>query len=351
MKKIILLLTSLLATTQLMSVSFDCDKARSSIELQICQSDTLSILDSQVAGTYGTLRETPKNFYFINELYHDQKAWQKMRDRECGSLSNAKLKTCLVDVYEQRLQALDLLQIQSSASVSIMDHGVCSSVPIKEKIIVDNDQDICNTYTYLDNNSRIKLTNDVLVSSGKNSTASAILKIVDEKNVITSNHCDAYKNRGIYQESVVYINQNVISFQYFAWEYTGGAHGNGDNYYVNYDRNSGELITWKTLFKNNKKFKNYLQKRVKNELLVQGFISKEYEAKVIASFENVGYFSIRHNGLYIEYDSYELAPYSSGYPSLLVSKKVLKKYMSKKQYRDYFRNDGSVYLNLSCQNK
>jgi len=139
--------------------------------------------------------------------------------------------------------------------------------------------------------------------------------------------------------------------KYWRWEYTGGAHGDGENYYINYNRNTGEIITWDTLFKDNKVFLNYVKRRIYDELVEIAYVGKGSAKEAGSIVTKTGYFSIRSDGLYIEFGPYEIAPYSSGLPSLSISKKVLKKYMSKTLYRTYFINDGSVYLDTTCSKK
>lgn len=348
MKVSIFILTALFWFSSLLGAELNCKKASNVIDKSICQNETLTSLEIEVTGLYDTLQHNPNYFYFSNELYAQQHKWKKTRNNECRTHDSTKIEACLQGFYEEQKSYLKSLKEKAESGVAIVHNKRCDEVGIKTKILVNNSEDICSKYTYLDNNARIKLTQSVLQQDVNNKVATAILNIVDNKSVIKKDHCSAYKNQEIYEESVVYINPNVISLKYFGWEYKGGAHGNGRNYYVNYDRKDGSLITWDTLFKNNKKFFKYVKKRVKNELMVPGFVPQKEQERVLKAFSQTGSFSIRHNGLYIEYGSYELAPYSAGYPSLTISKKVLKKYLSKKLYRGYFRNDGSVYLNVSC---
>lgn len=349
MKKYLTFLTPFLAIMPLLSADITCNTPKEKLEQKICSSDALKKLYIQVSGRYETLKTTPNYFYFINELREEQQQWKKMTKSRCLNLVDSKQESCLSDAYQKRLSALKELESRAMKNVAVYENGSCNDVAIITKIVVDNSKDICSKYTYLDNNSRIKLSNSVLSKEAEITSEDAILAVVDYKNVIAEDHCDAYSNQEVFEESVVYINPNVVSLKYFGWEYRGGAHGNGDNYYINYDRNDGSIVTWETLFKNNTAFVNYLKKRVKKELMVKNYLDKKDQEAALNAFKNLGYFSIRSNGLYIEYGAYEIAPYASGYPSLLVNKQTLKKYMSKKIYRRYFVNDGSVYLNTECK--
>ncbi len=50
----------------------------------------------------------------------------------------------------------------------------------------------------------------------------------------------------------------------------------------------------------------------------------------------LGYFAITNEGLLIQYGKYEITLGASGLPSLVVSKEILKQYMSRKMYGKYF---------------
>jgi len=333
--------------TQLFSASFNCTQAQTSIEKQICKSERLDLLDRKVSGYYQSIQMEPKNFYLKNTLRNTQRKWIKLRNKTCAS--TVTQENCLIKMYENRLQALIDLDELTNNSISIVEKGRCSTINIIKQSTIDIEPKMCNSYRYFDKEKFILLTKTVLNQETKNITYKLIFKGANSSNSVSANECEEVREQGIYEQNIVYINQNVLSFQYFGWEYTGGAHGNGGNYYINFNRNDGSVIRWSTLFKENKKFKAYLKNRVKNELLVEGYLNKKYEDDTLEAFTTNGYFSIRNDGLYIEYPSYELAPYSSGYPSLLVSKKTLKKYMKNSLYRKYFINDGSVYLQASCE--
>jgi hypothetical protein len=54
------------------------------------------------------------------------------------------------------------------------------------------------------------------------------------------------------------------------------------------------------------------------------------------NFRKEGYFAIIDKGLLIQYGKYEITPGSSGLPSIVVSKEVLKQYMTKEMYETCF---------------
>lgn len=337
-----LILISLFISTNLYTASFDCDNARSKIEKKICSSKTLNRLDSLVGWQYVFFTKEPKAFYLKHRVRKEQRLWLKKRNKECSSLPDNLLEKCLISSYEERLKKLQLLEKQTSQSFAIIDNKKCSKVNIVNKTFINLKGDTCDKYNYLD-----KTTRDNLLSSNQHIPALFLDQNISQIPSQNKN-CDDYSYYTSYKENIVYINPIVISFQYERSSYSGGSHGDGENYYINYNRQTGETLTWETLFKNNTKFNEYVKNRIKNELLREGYIDARYLNTTLEAFKTTGYFSIRSDALYIEYGLYELAPYSAGFQSLNISKKILKRYMKKSLYNLYFINNGTVYLNTSC---
>lgn len=88
------------------AASFDCSKARSVIERQICDSDELSQLDERLERHYRGALHVLSNAREC--LRQDQRAWLRARNA-CTD------ETCLRESYLRRLAALDALQPGANA--------------------------------------------------------------------------------------------------------------------------------------------------------------------------------------------------------------------------------------------
>jgi len=143
----------------------------------------------------------------------------------------------------------------------------------------------------------------------------------------------------IYRESLEYLGENMATIKVFQYEYgAGAAHGNGHTSYYVYDREYGMRLDWKDLFGFNKAFELYILKSVVREITDEDFISRFKASDQLLNFRQPGYFAITDEGLVIQYGKYEIAPGSSGLPSLFVPKEVLKQYIDNAIYQKYFTN-------------
>ncbi len=95
----LLLLTLVCFVHPTWAASFDCAKAATDIEHRICQDTELSDLDSQLGDLYGGLRKAMDEDR-RESLTAGQRRWLGERNR-CEST------TCLRDVYQQRIEALN----------------------------------------------------------------------------------------------------------------------------------------------------------------------------------------------------------------------------------------------------
>jgi len=81
------------------AASFDCNKAETDIEIQICSSETLNLLDEKMAVVYKKAKAISSDGLLIKE----QRDWMKERNT-CSSLEN--IEGCLVASYEDRIKFL-----------------------------------------------------------------------------------------------------------------------------------------------------------------------------------------------------------------------------------------------------
>ncbi len=123
----------------------------------------------------------------------------------------------------------------------------------------------------------------------------------------------------------------------FQYEYgAGAAHGNSQISHYMYDRKYGMEFDWESLFGQDEVFDKYVFNRVVNEIADEDFITYVKSSNQLLNFRNSGYFAITNEGLLIQYGKYEITPGSSGLPSLVVPKEVLKEYMTKEAYEKCF---------------
>ncbi len=88
--------------------SFNCAKARTKIELAICESKVIARADKKLGSIYKILGKklSKKN---VKRLRKDQRGWIKNRDWKCKKKSNKALNYCLRRHYGKRLLTLNLL--------------------------------------------------------------------------------------------------------------------------------------------------------------------------------------------------------------------------------------------------
>lgn len=92
------------ATTWANGPSFDCNRASTSIEREICGSRLLSDLDQEMASLYFSIREQ-KSGNDANNFIQGARAWGRLRNSACGT-GNTIDQDCLVDLYRDRVASL-----------------------------------------------------------------------------------------------------------------------------------------------------------------------------------------------------------------------------------------------------
>lgn len=93
-------LICLLTYAQVQAASFDCDKARSSLEKQICSNNELSDLDAQVGEVYGAAKQNAST-HEAERLTQEQRQWLRNVRNRCEDAA------CLLKTYKSRLNELD----------------------------------------------------------------------------------------------------------------------------------------------------------------------------------------------------------------------------------------------------
>lgn len=105
---------------------------------------------------------------------------------------------------------------------------------------------------------------------------------------------------------VLFKSFEIISIALTYYINTGGAHGNTNISFLNFDALTGKRILNKNLFKNEPAFKEvaklYFEASVKNEDVI-------FEPNNFKLPTNIGY---NEDGIILLYNTYEIAPYSTG---------------------------------------
>ena len=199
----------------------------------------------------------------------------------------------------------------------------------------------CEEYSYISSLQRLKLIKQNFLLGDILSDSLSIPSINTDQLVVTNltecNVQDIAVNEFTYKENISYLNKNIVSIQVFQYEYGADtAHSNDHISYYMYDREYGMKLDWETLFGQNEVFDKYVFKRVLQELADEDFITYFKVSDQLFNFRNAGYFTITNKGLLIQYGKYEITPGSSGLPSIVVPKKVLKQYMTTEMYEKCF---------------
>ena len=106
---------------------------------------------------------------------------------------------------------------------------------------------------------------------------------------------------------VMYHSEVVISVALTSYQNTGGAHGLLNISFLNFDVETGELITNEDLFSDFSAFKTIAEQHFNNEIAEKK--DQYFEPDTFTLPENIGF---DDEGLFLLYNTYEIAPYSTG---------------------------------------
>jgi len=107
MKKIIVGI--LLCIVYLNAVSFNCKKASTQIEKEICSDAKLGKLDEDLALLYKSTKKTFTERH-VDALIKDQISWMRTRNKKCKAISKQALSACLENHYSFRINELNKYQ-------------------------------------------------------------------------------------------------------------------------------------------------------------------------------------------------------------------------------------------------
>lgn len=123
-------------------------------------------------------------------------------------------------------------------------------------------------------------------------------------------------------------DSSVVTVEVATDIYTGGAHGNFNQQYMNFDPQTGKRIPLESIFQSGyeqqlnkvveKKFRATYNVSPDKDLSDEGYQFEE------GKYYNPNNFALLENGIKFYYNSYEIAPYSSGPSEIFVPYKELK---------------------------
>ncbi len=202
--------------TQIHAAGFDCDKAKTKIELTICEKSELSDLDSQMMQLYDSTLANAKS---INLLKSDQKLWLKNIRNNCPN------SDCLISMYHKRIEELESVKLNSEIQdykISYLSNGKIRFTYRKLSKIFNLADHIqgCqgNLYDSGTNEKNIPSNPGIgVVSILKNpETTTLLLLITASPNCNIQGHCGAGTNNGFIaltitdKLNIVYLNSFIF---------------------------------------------------------------------------------------------------------------------------------------------
>jgi len=127
---------------------------------------------------------------------------------------------------------------------------------------------------------------------------------------------------GDYTTAIESNEGNILSMRVSAWANTGGAHGNGVSFYLNFDKRTGDTLSLLNIIK--PETLDELVARAKQQFVKENGNIKETGWFFEGDFIMPRTFSISKGGLLFLYQPYEAGPYMMGMPSFFLSWKQIR---------------------------
>lgn len=132
--------------------------------------------------------------------------------------------------------------------------------------------------------------------------------------------------------SLLYFDENIISYSYEHYAYLGGAHGNSRQQIFNFDMQDASVFSEKDVF-----IDNYSE--LLSDLIKEQIVANKAEIESVADLSDFNYyekeikpnnnFIVDNEGITYVYNPYDIAPYSMGQTAVFLSYEVLKPILRK----------------------
>ena len=412
MKKIVLILNFFVFFVH--AASFDCKKATTAIEKDICSDANLSALDEALAKVYKKVLalsiqnrlskyEGSSNYNFFKQT---QKKWLKARNRNCGKYRGDERKECLLSYYTARIEKLK--EFDDGAMVyrnfkhllflythrpyiaenfkPYLDKASYEKLK-KELLDWEKSYEVCrNRFGVLDENCTKKVAKEkwayynALLQKYKNHRT---LNVNDTETSLERTHIsfeeeekcfiyDFYKKSEIQKlcknepefeeleftvpkdpkpcsrdthrmfekndQTISYINKNVVVIKTETSDYTGGLHGDFATDCLNLDRNSGKIIQWSDLFGKRKRVLYSFIVRNVRDLIGLEHVDRLSDDELYDMSASADRMELTDEGIVIRFGLYEISGYADGEPSFLIPLEKLKSVMTPEKFAYYFGN-------------
>ncbi len=149
----------------------------------------------------------------------------------------------------------------------------------------------------------------------------------DAKNTYEYNKANGYPimvYEAIYTYNITYNKDNIISLYSDQYIYSGGAHGLTTRHSQNWKMECGKEISLYEVYKNNPYFILDILKNINTQ--IENNIENEtnqyfdnYCKLILDTFNPNQFYIVSNSELTIFFQQYDIAPYSSGIPTFLVS--------------------------------
>lgn len=113
---------------------------------------------------------------------------------------------------------------------------------------------------------------------------------------------------------------NVISLYADEYIYSGGAHGDTVRTSQNWNTIAGKMIKLEDVFKNNPYFMVDIFKEINRQITANPRVFFEDSCQLVISTFNPNSFYLTKDAVYIYYQHYDIAPYSTGIPTFRIKR-------------------------------
>ncbi len=128
------------------------------------------------------------------------------------------------------------------------------------------------------------------------------------------------------ETEVLYKTETIITMGLSTYSDTGGAHGNDSIQFLNFNPDTGALLTQQDIILDMKGFKTLAETFFLDHMKNEGSdISEFFFGKSFQLPENIGF---NEEGVIFLYNNYEIASYNQGYTEFVIPMETVKEFLS-----------------------